>query len=52
MTNIRRFRLALLVAPLGAWAMSSPQLNRVSAAPATPNPRVVVKQLGKSNAVF
>lgn len=46
MTDIRRLRLALLVVTLGGWAMSSPQLNRVSAAPIaekpTPKPRVVV----------
>lgn len=42
MTDIRRLRLALLVMTLGAWAMSSPQLNPVSAAAATSKPRVVV----------
>lgn len=42
MTFIGRFRLALLVITLSGWAMILPQLSRVTAAPATHKPRVVV----------
>jgi Protein of unknown function (DUF1593) len=42
MTNIRRFRLAILVVTFCGWAMSLPLLSRGAAAPVTPKPRVVV----------
>ena len=42
MTFIGRFGLTLLVMTVGGWAMNLPLLSRVTAAPATQKPRVVV----------
>src|SRR5215475_12201190 len=42
MKDSSRFRLALLVAPLGSWVIGLPQLSHGAAAQATPRPRVVV----------
>src|SRR5262245_26637642 len=42
MTDICRFRLALLVVTIGGWTLSLLLCSRVTAAPALPKPRVVV----------
>jgi hypothetical protein len=42
MTDIRRFRLALLVMTIGGWTLSLLLCSPVTAAPALPKPRVVV----------